>query len=618
MGTKDKTKIDGGPTLFDGLDPQDTQAVEWDALNTDEDVTDEERESTYKLLRETRDEAAKAGIYMLLPTETLARRGELYYNQHVGVIRKTLASAGAAPDVINVVCKDYAAALFGDYRFTATPEQMQAATTALPPVVAFNIDRYALYCGVLLNYARYLLRYQDYTQAVKGEAATEETKRAIMAGFYSGMDARAMGWLIKRGYVEPSDFAGFDPAEVNTFFRNILLYGFVGEYAIYYFIAKYALLANAQELAEIDPPPIDINTPLVEFAEQAAEQSIELLNRSAKIFAEAVTLDASTTEREQARQAGEDWHDKTNADVIKIHQNYGLVLSRPVNISPNGEEITKTFPVRLYIEDFTRKYPEYAGITETTVQKVIEGVNLLPTYLNAQMTIGENGRYSFLTNITKFSEICGYVDANQDEKTALLGGLRMLDNLYFVVNKPKRFEEYKDRKGRKRRQQVGGMVAMRFLVIREFGLETGHLRIEVYPESLKGRPTLINQHTYRQLRAEAKGLTQSRFNFQIATKSHKSERDLIDEVFGFADMLKYATPEELPKVTKYVQGHRGRERERLLGWFEQYVKAGIITNFKREPSKTDKRDFVLSWVCPDPSKLSPPPFDPNAQEPDVQ
>ena len=116
------------------------------------------------------------------------------------------------------------------------------------------------------------------------------------------------------------------------------------------------------------------------------------------------------------------------------------------------------------------------------------------------------------------------------------------------------------------------------------------------------------------MRAEAKGLTQSRFNFQIATKSHKSERDLIDEVFGFADMLKFATTDELPKVTKYVQGHRSRSRERVLSWFGDYVNAGLITNFKREPSKTDNRDFVLSWVCPDPTKLDPPPLDPQADQ----
>ena len=151
-------------------------------------------------------------------------------------------------------------------------------------------------------------------------------------------------------------------------------------------------------------------------------------------------------------------------------------------------------------------------------------------------------------------------------------------------------------------------------------METGHLKLDLYPESLRGRPTLITAKQYQEMRAKAKGLAQSRFNAQLLGKGHKSERDLIDEVFGFTDMIANATPDELPKVTKYVQGHRAEYRKKVLGWFQEYVEAGILTDFKREPSKTDKRDFTLSWTCPDASKLDPPPFDLDAtpQEPDEQ
>lgn len=624
MARKSNIKTEGGPSLFDGVEPQETPEKGQGAQ--DQGHTADDWADLMKLCEETREDFKRAGVWGLFPTETLLRRGQTYYNQRVDTIRETMADNGATPDVITAVCHDYAAVLFGSVKFEATPEQMQNALKALQPYEAFTIDRYALYFALLVNYSRFLLRFHDYTEAVKNENATEETKRAYISGFYPAMDARAVRWLLNIGYFQPADFAGFDPAEMNAFFTRIAQYSALGEYTLYYTVARLALLATVDEMGEIDPPPfLNTQTSITDFCEQVLRETAENLNAAADKFAEAFTA-ATQAKQEQARQAGKNWHDDTNAPPVKIHENYGIVLSRPVNVSPNGAEIVNTLPVQRYIDDFNAHPTKYsnlvidATVTQMTVQKVFEGVNLLPSYLSGTMQIAGNGCYIYRTNISEFAEICGYADANQDEKRALLGGLILLSNLYFVVDKPHRYEEYTTAKGRHVKRKTGGRSALRFLNVPEIGIDSGELRIEVYPESLRGRPTLITPETYKQLRAEAKGLTQSRFNFQIATKSHKSELDLIDEVFGYRDMIENATPDELPKVTKYVQGHRSRERGRLLGWFEQYVRAGIITDFKREPSKTNKRDFVLSWHCPDPSKLDPPPFDPQEpiQEPDEQ
>lgn len=615
MARKDTPTPQGSPSLFDDISPQ-----EWPGIGQESrpvEATPDDWGEILRLVEETRRDAERAGIWLLLPTETLLRRAEVYYNQRVGQLRDTLAATGAAPDVVNVVCSDYAGVLSGQFKLRATPRQMTDALRSLQPYAAFNIDRYGLYFGLFLTYYRFLLRFSDYNDSVKGLTATEETKRAYISGFYPAMDARAVRWLLNIGYLQPSDFAGFDPAEMNAFFARIAQFAALGEYTLYYTIARLALVATPEELAQVEAPAFlnKSQTPIARYCEQVLQETVENLNRAGEKFAAASAT--TSTEQEQARQAGKDWHDETNAQPVKIHENYGIVLSRPVTISPYGAEIVNTLPVQQYIDDFKQRNPAFGNITQMTVQKVVEGVNLLPQYLSGTMTRGEGGRLGFRTNISEFAEICGYADANQEEKRALLGCLQLLDNLYFVVDKPRRYDEFETAKGRKR-VATGGRHAVRFLVIRSIGLDSGELFIEVYPESLKGRPTLITPSTYKQLRAEAKGLTQSRFNFQIATKSHKSELDLIDEVFGFRDMLEYATPEELPKVTKYVQGHRGRERSRLLAWFDAYVKAGILTEYRREPSKTNKRDFVLSWVCPDPSKLTPPPYDPDGGKLDKQ
>lgn len=625
MTRKTTVSTEGGPSLFDGPDPQETPATGQETPTVEAaDVTDaDEWADTLRLVEETRRDAQRAGIWLLLPTETLLRRAEIYYNQRADQIRETLTASGVTADVVAVVCSDYAGVLSGQFKFNATPAQMQTALRALKPYAAFNIDRYGLYFALLLNYSRFLLRFHDYDEAVKGVFATEETKREYINAFYPAMDARAVRWLLNIGYFQPSDFSGFDPAEMGQFFARIAEYAALGEYTLYYTVARLALVATPEELAEVEAPPfLHVQTSLPRFCEQVVQETVDNLNRAGEKFAAASATTA--TEQQQAQKAGKDWHDDTNAPPVKIHENYGIVLSRPVNVSPHGAEIVNTLPVQRYIDDFNAHPTAYtnlvinATVTQMTVQKVFEGVNLLPQYLSNSMRVIDGGRFEFHTNISQFAEICGYADANQDEKRALLGALVLLSNLYFVVDKPKKYAERVTLKGRKIQYQTGGRVALQFLNVPQIGLDSGELIIVVTPESLKGRPTLITPETYKQLRAEAKGLTQSRFNYQIATKSHKSEMDLIDEVFGFRDMLDYATPDELPKVTKYVQGHRAEYRKKILGWFDAYVKAGILTEFKREQSKTNKRDFVLSWACPDPSKLSPPPFDPTATAAEIQ
>ena len=620
MARKSNIKTEGGPSLFDGVEPQETPEKGQGAQ--DQGHTADDWADLMKLCEETREDFKRAGVWGLFPTETLLRRGQTYYNQRVDTIRETMAENGATPDVITAVCHDYAAVLFGSVKFEATPEQMQKALKALQPYEAFTIDRYALYFALLVNYSRFLLRFHDYTEAVKNENATEETKRAYISGFYPAMDARAVRWLLNIGYFQPADFAGFDPAEMNAFFTRIAQYSALGEYTLYYTVARLALLATVDEMGEVDPPPfLNTQTSITDFCEQVLRETAENLNNAADKFAEAFTA-ATQAKQEQARQAGKNWHDDTNAPPVKIHENYGIVLSRPVNVSPNGAEIVNTLPVQRYIDDFNAHPTKYsnlvidATVTQMTVQKVFEGVNLLPQYLADKMQIGPNGQYIYRTNISEFAEFCGYVDASQPQKMALLGALLISSNIYFILEKPIRYEEFTNVKGHVVKQKTGGVVAMQFVNVPEIGRDTGNLIIEVRPESLKGHPTFITADIYKKLRETSKGLTQSRFNAQVTSKSHKSENDLIDEVFGFRDMREHATPSTLPKVNTYIRKNRPNARNKMLRWFDDYVKAGILTHYKREPSKTTKGDYVLSWDCVKPDKLKT--IEPFLQEPDEQ
>ncbi len=636
MARKDNTHTQGEPSLFDGLNAQEpAERVEveqgtppQDGTAYDKPATADEWAETMHYYEDTKRTYEQAGLWAVWPPETLLRRGELYYNQRVKTICTTMTAAGAPVDVVNAVCSDYIGILSGSCKFVATVEQIQTALHTLNPSAAFSIDRYGLYFGLFLNYSRFLLVYKDYDFTVKGLHATEETKRVYLSEFYPPMDARAVRWLLDRGYFQASDFSGFEPSEMGQYFARINVFAELGEYVLYYTVARLALLATPQELAEVAPPPHATQgqtTDITTFCEQVVKETVAQLDRASEKFEAAVSSD-TPTEQAQARQAGKDWHDDTNARPVKIHQNFGLVLSRPVHVAPNGADALSSLPIQPYIDEFNEhpirfgNIDTYGTVTEQSVQRVFEGLNLLPQYLSSQARRPVGGRYVFHTNLNEFAEICGYVDAGLNDQRALLGALLILRNLYFVVDKPLKRVEYVDRKGRTRRRNEGGPTAIQFLNVPEIGLKSGELVIELFPDCLKGTPTYIHAATFKQLRARNKSTPQSRFNYQIATKSHKAENDLIDEVFGLRDKLEQAKTEaERTAVKNYIRKHRPEFRSKMLGWFADYVKAGILTDYTREPSKAAKGDFVLSWRCPDTSKLTPPPSNGSAaQEPDEQ
>ena len=122
MTENDKIITEGGPTLFDGLEPQETpensqnEAAEYRAKISDDNAatdgaavrtTADEWAELFDILRETKIAAERAGIWSLFSTETLLRRAELYYNQRVDKICDTMIRSGATPDVVDVTCQDY-------------------------------------------------------------------------------------------------------------------------------------------------------------------------------------------------------------------------------------------------------------------------------------------------------------------------------------------------------------------------------------------------------------------------------------------------------------------------------------------------------------------------------
>ena len=507
----------------------------------------------------------QAGNRWRVPAALLSRTME-YYTEQAPLIREHL-NAGASDfweldtETENVLLEDYARALFGVFDFRASREQMEKLR-ALRSGWAYNVDKYGLYYAVLGGYwgiCRGLDEYDRITAApedYRGPEFQEFAQQAYINGPNYSEDGRAVSYLIRTGEFNAARFAGISgPAEVNAFLDRCQLFAAVFDYATYYGICKYCLRATREEMDTITPPRDRFGelTPQ-QFAEQAAARVRKSLGRVGENLAEVVdapTVEATTEAIEQAREETKN----PPRDIVRVPETFAGVLSRDVYASKFGENVRNEndiLPIQSFISSYMERHPDETGTTTPRIiEKTIEGVNLLQ---RKQRVTPVNGLYTFNTNISEFSELCGYKDANDNEKQAVLLALAVLSGLYLAVWRPR------------------GLAAVNVLNVREFGL-TGEIRgnivIDVTTEAMKGRPQLITWGDFERRRREAKGYAENHFRYQIIGKGHKTEEALLNEIFGYERTIREATErgesaETLNTIKDNLRKNKPRDKKRLL------------------------------------------------------
>lgn len=574
------TNIEGELFPFEGMPQQDTNTTAGDATTTHDG-----KKSLVEELKELREQCAAAGIYTPLPTDALLLRGEAYYYNTAPQIRDFLTTSGVAESTVNVVLTDYAGTLMGFFNPKATPQQMAEVLRHLKPYRAYYIDRYALYWVLCTNcYTRYLNTFNAYQSEVKNtdSTATDETRRKFMDSTRSLADSRAVTWLVNAKVMAPADFIGVDTAKVIEFFKRVQAFGMLSDYCQYVFIAKYTLSATPEELADITPPPFTFkNIDAVKFATDVAEDAAKRINDNAEQFAKLFEAERGEV-LEAAKRTARIWSE--NGDKpLRTYQTLNTILSLPVNVSPNGSEVSNILQIQKYIDKFNQEYPQFGGITMATVQRAFEGMNLLPNFLRAQA----DSAHTYDTTRGEFAEICGYADANQPTKLKLLGSLLMLSRLYIVVKRlkwPKKYKKYKI------------FTAVQVCNVPRYDINGEAFTLTISPEALAGKPTLVTPESLKKLRAEAKGLAQTRFYYQILAKGHKDADEMVAEVFGYDEKLKQAegNADELAAVKKYIRGHRCDDRKKLEKWFSDYAAKGEIS-YKYTPPTGTRGGGSYSW-----------------------
>lgn len=576
------------------------------------------RESTLELLREVREQRKQlegTGRYILLPTEALTVRAEAYYYKYVEDVAKMLVASGITQDeTIQQVIQDYCFTLMGFYDLVALPlnEQVRVCNTVKPWRLLLT-ERYGLnmlfglYFYNVRTSTDYLKKFKVLNFSEDGKEYAEisddvaEKKRnylntlinrfasgtvPMLAGAYNRIRKRQLEQDGKRlDIVEPADFTGVEPELTNKFFAYVEVFAGVDDYLNYYYIAKYALNATADELKEIEFPPIFKTYERArEYAERVGSQRYQNLQRKAGDVEK--MIDADTVE-ETERAKREVKSEPTGQETIRIPENIALLGSRDVYASVNGTQITEqgVIPISRVISIYgERKKDLPANVTPLTVEKTILALNMLQRF-NHEPPV--NGWFTYQTNITEFSRLAGYPDANADERTALMHCLLILRDLYVIVWKPK------------------GRVAIQLLVIPEIGVSgelKGQFKLQVNAEALKGHQNYITLEQYDEIRQKAKGQAQHHFNAQLIAKGQKEENALLSEVFGYETMLFEATgntgdervnPQAVANVKEYIRKNKARDKKRLIKWFEEYVQSGILEQYSRTQNR--RGEYVYKW-----------------------
>ena len=571
-------------------------------------------------LKDLRKQLDGTGQYVLIPTEALINRAEVYFNQYSGDVTRLLVNSGIDGETAATVLMDFCFTLLGGYRTDLPLKEQANVVNTVKPWRLFLTERYALNLlfGMYFYNARAARGYIEGFKLATGDVtritirrengktvrATEHVKMTVeeqkteylrngIARIMSGtapMVAAAYNWIRKAkaeqdgellDIVEPSDFAGIEPKLINRYFAYVEAFAGIDDYVNYYYIAKYALKATPDELKEIDfPPYFETFERAQEYAERIGGARYKnIQDKAAEV--EKIIAAETAQERERARQEITN-ETPEQEETVRIPETFALLGSRDVYASVDGTpQMGKgILPIQAFITDYMENHHLTEKVTPRTVEKTIEGINLLQRLYNVRPV---DGHYKFETNITEFSELIGYKDANQTEKMEIMRALQVLDGLFLAV------------------WRSDGLRAVRVFTIQEIGMTgeaKGKLTLRVNADTMKGRPNLISFKDFDNMRKDAKGQVENHFRGQIIAKGQKEENALLNEVFGYETLLREielsgGTAEDIAKAKKNISGHKSRDKRRIAKMFEEYKQRGWLEWYTY--TRNAKSEYVYKW-----------------------
>ena len=509
------------------------------------------------------------------PPLSIIGRISQYINDRLTPIREAVAPF-VTPETLEILIHDYALVFVGGFDFEATPPQMIEALKLLKPTKAFLIDRYGLYFGLLLNYAKTL----EVNRTLRDILRKDNPNREIdLVAFYTQSPATlvmAAQWLLTKGIITAEDFEGIPPETITRFLTACDVMGDMARYAQLYFTSKHALSATTEELHAI-PYPKQFKTAddAHAFAERLAQDlNAKMAEMSAKIDAALNAVTATDTvedfKQEQAKTA--------TVEAININNKLATILSRDI-YSASDATAAQIVPISKTITHLFKR-GEIDAITAFNVEKAVEGLQMLQAFERGVEQ--SDGRILYDISINKFVDRAFGRDATQEEITALINALRLLNNIYLVTWK-----------SNGKREAVAAVHLAKY-EMNEKGNPTGNMRITLDPKLTKGKPNFIMLADYNEMKKRAKRQAQNHFRNQILSKAQKEENALLDAVFGYQRMRDETdgSAEELKGVAEFIRKNKSKHRKQIIEMFEAYQTAGWLTYTRKE---NERGEIIYKW-----------------------
>lgn len=542
------------------------------------------------------------GGYLLTPTAELFPRAMDYFNAHIEDIRVFMTKHGVSNETVEAVTQDYGGVLMGQYTFRATPVQMLELLKKIKPYKAYFADKYVLYFGVMKQYAITVELAAKFNDAFRNEGATADTKKAFMDGRYSPTEALCLQSLRNRHFFTVRDFEGVEREQVINWLDNLEAFSNVGKYTIYYALASLALTASTEQLQEINAPEL-LTVTVEDFGVKTAQEYAERYTNNVRRKVEEMgggvieLIEADTAqEREQAKQAVEDWESKTNKEPVRLYNTLLSIQTRPVYVADN-EKAQYTAPIEMLINQYVRD-KGIKNISPYKVEQVCGCINYLLRFGTPQ----SNGYITIETSLSALAnEVLGF-DANGEQKAEVLTALEVLDGAHIVIPSPHKVD------------------AIRLLFLRQRTIhDTGQIDLVIDVSALvkKGAAQVISAADYKKLRKQSKSQVQNRFVNMLLSKGHKSEMAALDDIFGYTAEVDVAVrskkPEtEIKRIKDNQKKHLSRDKRKLEQMFEKAQADGLIKYTKKQTGigKHKVPIFVYEW-----ERLREPEI---IQEPDEQ
>ena len=509
------------------------------------------------------------------PPLSIIGRISQYINNRLTPIREAVAPF-VTPETLEILIHDYALVFVGGFDFEATPPQMIEALKLLKPTKAFLIDRYGLYFGLLLNYTKTLEVNRTLRHILRKDNPNRELD---LVAFYTQSPATlvmAAQWLLTKGIITAEDFEGIPPETITRFLTACDVMGDMARYAQLYFTSKHALSATTEELHAI-PYPKQFKTAddAHAFAERLAQDlNAKMAEMSAKIDAALNAVTATDTvedfKQEQAKTA--------TVEAININNKLATILSRDI-YSASDATAAQIVPISKTITHLFKR-GEIDAITAFNVEKAVEGLQMLQAFERGVEQ--SDGRILYDISINKFVDRAFGRDATQEEITALINALRLLNNIYLVTWK-----------SNGKREAVAAVHLAKY-EMNEKGNPTGNMRITLDPKLTKGKPNFILLADYNEMKKRAKRQAQNHFRNQILSKAQKEENALLDAVFGYQRMRDETdgSAEELKGVAEFIRKNKSKHRKQIIEMFEAYQTAGWLTYTRKE---NERGEIIYKW-----------------------